>query len=761
MRNVVEISDFYWRYPTFTGIRKEFSLKNINLVIKEGEFFGITGSTGSGKSSLCYVIAGLIPQQLQIPPKQEEEHVRGKVKILGKTTVELSESGNRKIIKIKKIEPGRIGFVRENPETHFSRGTVMEGLESGLEAIGIPKEEIRKRIKEALEAVRMGEIYKVARRVYPSELSIGELQRLVIASFLAMRPDILILDEATSDLDPVGRQEMIEAIQTMKRENKITVIMVEQDPETLIKLVDRLAVMYKGEIVATDKPENIYSRSEIKKFIEVPEVMELMGPAEEIGDRFATEKMKDFKVNRHVHEKGEVILEIKDLNFSYDDGTKAINKLKLNIHKGEFVSLVGENGSGKSTLSKIISGKLNGWSGNIRLNGEKISSHGSNDIIGRKIGYVFQNPDQQILLGTVLDEMYSGLKGINLTEKERGKLVRETLRKVNLTDKSNENINALSRGEKRRLAIASVLIKGPEIIIVDEPATGQDYRGSTEIMDLLTEVNNNGVTVLIITHDMRLVAEYTRRAIVMKDGSIIFDGTPEELFQNDKIMQESSLTAPQLVRISRRLKDSGVLNDILLNAKEWLDLFRFESEKKNFEAMKFLDLKRYAKDLSAKILDRFGRPESIVYIERGGMVIGRLLSDYLSVREIYPLKASYYTDDGIPMTHVHVGRFEHSFSNSDGYILLVDDIADTGKTLEAAIQLLKGKTSKKIVTATVVYKPQSVVKPDVFVYTVQNDTWIVFDYEEMETLSRFMRKDNRAGLKFMQENFESAREYKR
>jgi energy-coupling factor transport system ATP-binding protein len=753
MKNVVEISDFYWRYPTFTGIRKEYSLKNINLKIKEGEFFGITGSTGSGKSSLCYVIAGLIPQQLQIPPNREEEHVRGKVKILGKTTVELSESGDKKIIKIKKIEPGRVGFVRENPEKHFLKGTVMEGLESSLEKVGISKKEIRRRIKDALVAVRMGEIYEVAGEVHPSELSTGELQRLVIASSLAMKPDILILDEATSDLDPVGRQEMIEAIQTMKEENKITVIMVEQDPETLIRLVDRLAVMYKGEIVAMDKPENIYSRSELKKFIEVPELMELMGPAAEIGDRFATEKVKDFKVNRLVREKGEVILEIKDLNFSYEDGTKAVKNLKLNVYKDEFVSLVGGNGSGKSTLSKIISGKLNGWSGSIRFNGNKISSHRSNDSIGRNIGYVFQNPDQQILLGTVLDEMYSSLKGMHFTEKDRKGLVRETLRKVNLIDKINENINALSRGEKRRLAIASVLVKGPEIIIVDEPATGQDYRGSTEIMDLLTEVNNNGVTVMIITHDMRLVAEYTRRAVVMKDGSIIFDGTPEELFQNDKIMKDSSLAAPQLVRISRRLKDSGVLNDILLNAKEWLELFRFESEKKNFEAMKFPDLKRYARDLSVEILNRFGRPESIVYIERGGMVIGRLLSDYLSVREIYPLKASYYTDDGIPMTHVHVGGFEHSFSNHEGYILLVDDIADTGKTLEAAIQLLEGKTSKKIVTATVVYKPQSVVKPDVFVYTVQNDTWIVFDYEEIETLSRFMRKDNRAGLKFMEENF--------
>lgn len=753
MKNAIEISNFYWQYPTLTVTKKDYDLKNINLEIKEGELFGITGSTGSGKSTICYVIAGLIPQELRISSGQEEAHISGRVTVLGKTITELSDSGKGKVLKEKKIAEGVVGFVRQSPEGYLSNRTVMEELSSNLKNLRLPSTEIENRIKGALAIVKMDAIYQVAKKVHLSELSTGEQQRLLIASFLAMKPNILILDEPTSDLDPVGRNEVIEAIAAMKKESNITIIIVGQDPETLFRLADRMAVMHKGEIVVVGKPEDVYSRTDIKRFIDAPELMDLISPTGEMGTRFEAERIRDFKVNRLERERGKVLLSIGNVEYCYEDGTKALDNFNLRIHKGEFLSLVGANGSGKSTISRIISGNLSGWSGKIELDGEDISKKGGKMSIGKHIGYVFQNPDQQVLQGTVRDEMYSNILKMGLDEHGSDLVVDETLRKVNLKEKLEEDINSLSRGEKRRLALASVLATKPEILIVDEPATGQDYRGATEIMDLLTEVNNAGVTVLIITHDMRLVAEYTRRTIVLKEGAVIFDGAPEELFQNDRLMEESSLVPPQLVRISRKLKDSGVLNDILLSAKEWLELFRFESERRNFEALKFRDLKRYANELANQILDKFGRPESIVYIERGGMVIGRLLSDYLSVRKIYPLRASYYTDDGIPMTHVNISRFEFSLSDHDGYVLLVDDIADTGKTLKAALQTLTNKTSRMIVTATVVYKPQSILKPDLFVYTVENDTWIVFDYEEIETFSRFMRKNNADGLKFMKDNF--------
>ncbi len=752
MKYAVDISNLYWRFPTFTGIRKEYTLRNVNLKVREGEVLGIMGSTGSGKSTLCYLIAGLIPQQFKISGDQLVDNISGRVKILGELVVNIPRSGRKGSFKLLDVEEGSVGFVKQDSDSYLSHGSVKEELFHNLRGLNLSRKEKEKRVKEALRLVKMEGILKNAQNLKPSELSAGEKQRLVIASFLAMKPKILILDEPTSDLDPVGKSEVIDAVLSMKQGGKIIIIIVEQDPETLSKLADRVAIMYKGEIVAVDKPSNVYSRSDIRRFIDVPEVMELIGPTGEIGEKLAPERVKGFKISRQEREKGKIQLQVRGVEYYYEDGTKALSNFNMDVHEGEFLSLVGPNGSGKSTISKIISGNLSGWTGQITFEGKDITRKEGRVSRG-KIGYVFQNPDQQVLQGTIRDEIYSALRRTMLDENKFDSIAEDTLRKVNLRDKIDEDINSLSRGEKRRLAIASVLVTKPRMLIVDEPATGQDYKGSTEIMDLLSEINNSGVTVIIITHDMRLVAEYTRRTIVMKEGRVIFDGTPEELFQNDKLMEESSLSPPQLVRISRKLKDSGILQDILLNAKEWLELFRFESEKKNFEALKFADLKKYARELAADILKRFGRPEGIVYIERGGMVIGRLLSDFLQVRRVFSLRASYYTDDGIPMTHVRISNFDLQLPNNEGYILLVDDIADTGKTLKAATEELKKKTQSRIVTATVVYKPQSVFKPDVYVYEVDNNTWIVFDYEEIETLSRFMRKDNREGLRFMKENF--------
>ena len=292
------ISNFSWRFPTITGIRKEYILKNVNLKIANGEVFGITGSTSSGKSTLCYVIAGLIPQQLKIPEGQEEEHLTGSVKILGENIVEFSKSGKKNVLKVKKIKEGKVGFVKQDPESYFSHETVMSQLSNNLNKLNLSKSEKIGRIKEALKVVKMEGIFEVATKVTPFELSTGEQQRLVIASFLAMKPDILILDEPTSDLDPVGKGEVIDAILALKKESKITIVLVEQDPETLTRLADRVAVMNRGQIVAIDKPMNIYSRSDIRRYIDVPELMELIGPTGEIGEKFAPERVKGFKVSR-------------------------------------------------------------------------------------------------------------------------------------------------------------------------------------------------------------------------------------------------------------------------------------------------------------------------------------------------------------------------------------------------------------------------------------------------------------------------------
>ena len=748
MKYAVEISNLYWRFPTVTGIRRDYTLKDINLKIREGETFGITGPTGSGKTTLCYIIAGIVPRKIDIPEDKISLYLRGSVSVMGQKLLWVSERKKKAVL--SGSPDVKVGLVRQDPESHFTGVPTITEIMGNLRSKGLGHKEIEERMKHALELVKIDPSSQKSLDIPPSKLSAGEKQRIAIAGCLAMKPDILILDEPTSDLDPASKRQVIDAISYLKKTEKITIIIVEQDQDVLRELADRVAIMNRGEIAALGTPEEIFSREEFRHYFLSPELVEIMGEGKGIEERIKPEKVKGFRIKRSRKERGTVVLETENLRYSYEDGTRALDGISLKVRKGEFLALVGANGSGKSTLSRIISGKLSGWSGTIRVKGKDASS---NKDSFSPVGYVYQNPDQQVLGGTVLDIMKMSIRGSKISGKAAPERIVEALARVSLKEKLTDDINSLSRGEKRRLAIASVLVSEPEILIVDEPATGQDYRGVSDIMDLLTELNNSGVTVIIITHDMRLVAEYTRRVIVMKRGRVVFDGTPEKLFEDDALMKESSLAPPQLVKLSRKLKDSGIINDILLNAKEWLELFRFESEKKKFEAMKFPELKKYARELASLILSKFGRPDGIIYIERGGMVIGRLLSDFLSVREVYPLRASYYNEEGIPMTHVHIGNFEYSLSENEGYLLLVDDIADTGKTLKAAMEVLRKRTRKRIVTATLVYKPQSIFRPDVFVYTVDNNTWIVFDYEETETITRFMRKGNKEGLKFMRENF--------
>jgi energy-coupling factor transport system ATP-binding protein len=462
---------------------------------------------------------------------------------------------------------------------------------------------------------------------------------------------------------------------------------------------------------------------------------------------------RTFKISRTAKETGKEAIVVKDLQFTYTDGTKAINGLDLNVNKGEFIALIGQNGSGKTTLSKILSGFEVGWNGYIRILDMDIKKKSVRKNIPRYLGYVFQNPDHQIFNRSVHNEIEYGLKNLGISKEESESIIKYTLQKVGLYNKLYEDPLFLSRGEKRRLAVASVMAMRPEILIVDEPTTGQDYRMSREIMEILDELNKNGRTIIVITHDMRLVAEYCRRVMVMKRGKIIFDGLPEELFVNEHVLKGSSLVAPRSIRISKKLKDAGVIRDLLINAREWIEFFKFEEEKKNYVALKFDMLKYYAKQLAKEILEKYGTPESIIYIERGGMIIGRLLSDFLQVKELIGIRASYYLDDGTPSTAVSIGSFDYSPLSQSGYVLLVDDIADTGKTLQQVLLKIKEKVNKKIVVATIAFKPRSIVKPDVYAYTVNNETWIIFDYEENESKIRFLKKNNESGLQFMHDNF--------
>ena len=752
----ITISDFYWRYPNFTGIKSDYALKGISLSVREGEFLGITGPSGSGKTTLCYAIAGLIPHQLKLP-LNFQDGIKGEINVLGKTVTKAEIINGELKLSGTGITAPEVGLVMQDPESQFLSMSVMNEVSLGLQLMGLEKGEMRERIKGALELVGLGELYDYAEKIHPSELSGGQKQRLVIASFLAMKPKILILDEPTSDLDPKGKMEVIETIAKIKKESGMTIILVEHNPDVMLKFADRLALLYDGSIVKTGRPEEIYSNKELisKYNIYAPEVSEL-------SDYFSVDESPKlgipktgFKIERKRPTISNPIITLNEVSFSYDDGTKALENINLEIEKGSLVALVGQNGSGKSTLSKIISGILAPGSGTANVAGLNPRSKRDRLKLPMHVSYVFQNPDHQIFTRSVTSEVNYSLKNAGIIGKEADEKVDEILKRVGLSEKANEDPVFLGRGQKRRLAVASSIVIKPEVLIVDEPTTGQDYKMAMEIMEIIKSLNEDGVTVILITHDMRLVAEYCRRAIVMSKGSIIFDGTPENLFMDEKVLRLSSLSEPQSVRLSKGMMNAGLLDEPLISAREWLEFFNFLKSKTKIVFKSIADIEASAAKISAALKDA-GTPKGMIYIERGGMVLASALCSKLGNPKTYGISASHYNDIGTPTKDVFVrGMDTLKIPSGEGYVLVVDELVDTGKTLASIMTRLRAEFPKeRFVTCTMLAKPRSAAKPDICAEEVSDDTWVVFDYERNEALSEF-EKANPTMLPELRKHFAS------
>ena len=750
--HAVSINDFYWRYPNFTGIKGDYALKAISLEINEGEFFGITGPSGSGKSTLCYAIAGLIPHQIKLPLNLDDG-IKGEIRVLGEAVTAIkNENGKPTITGTGSMSP-EVGLVMQDPESQFLSMSVMNEMSLGLQMMGLDKSEMEERIRSAMEMVGLGELYQGASRIHPSELSGGQKQRLVIASFLAMKPKILILDEPTSDLDPKGKLEVIETIAKLKSESKMTIILVEHNPELMLKFAGRMAVLYEGSLIAVDKPSKIYSNNELTKKYNVytPEISEL-SEYFSIDERpKVTIEKSGFSIERAIQKHNDSIISMKNIGFSYDDGTKALENIDLNIEKGSLVALVGQNGSGKSTLSKIISGILPPSSGTMEIAGIRPTNKKTRAKLPMHVSYVFQNPDHQIFTRSVTDEIKYSLNNAGITGTHASEMVSGILEKVGLSDKADEDPVFLGRGQKRRLAVASSIVLKPEILIVDEPTTGQDYHMSTEIMELIKKLNDEGVTIILITHDMRLVAEYCRRVLVMSRGSLVFDGTPESLFMNDHILKLSSLSEPQSVRLSKEMINIGILKEPFISAKEWLEFFDFMKSKTSITFRSFGDIEKAKLKILNKI-SSFGKPSGIISIERGGMILGSMLAESLNC-ESYSISASHYNEIGALTKDVNVNGIESLDLKPKELYVVVDELVDTGKTLDTIMHVLKQRfPDSKFLTCTMIAKPHSIIKPDITAEEAENTTWVVFDYEKNESICEF-KASNPKMLNELNEHF--------
>ncbi|HZR43142.1 MAG TPA: energy-coupling factor transporter ATPase [Ktedonobacteraceae bacterium] len=581
MPTALTVDGLWWRYPTFSDKPNPWTLRNISLCVEQGSCFGITGPGGAGKTTLCRTLLGILPHNARLTPEQLPHHFRGSLELLGEPVTAQTSGTNR------------IGMVLQDPENQFLRMSVLHELSLGLQILGISREEILKRIYEALCWVGLEHLWHGAAYIHPADLSGGQKQRIAIAAFLALRPQVLILDEPTSDLDPVGKREVIETIARLRRDYSMTVILVEQDPEILSTFCDRIALLHDGRIELVAPPTEFYTeRTVLEKYgASVGELARISWQTgytyearppltlDEAEAAFApplldksmpiiqvtpAAQLKDISV-------GEPVVQATDVYYHYGDGTMALKGIDLTLYRGEMLALLGPNGSGKTTFAKILAGIYRASSGNVRVLGQDIAVRKVRKHLPGSVGYVFQNPDHQLFCRKVSDEIAYGLKNLGIDAARRREIVTATLEAVNLTRFADEDPLFLSKGQRQRLAVAAVLAMGPDILVVDEPTTGQDYRSITGIMHLLCDLQQQGKTILIITHDMTLVAEYCQRVVSFRNGQLAFTGTPIELFSDTDMLQHSGLRPPATAALTTRLHT--ILPDLspFITVRQWVE----------------------------------------------------------------------------------------------------------------------------------------------------------------------------------------------
>jgi len=548
------------------------AIKNINLTIKKGEFVTIMGPTGAGKTTLCYAIVGLVPQFF------EGGIMKGNVIVKGMSTRKYP------IQKICTVA----GIVFQDFENQIFGITVEDDVSYGPIFLGFDFEEVKKRVKKALSLVRLNGYEK--RTVYT--LSGGETQRLAIADILAMEPEIIVLDEPTSQLDPVGKEEVFQTLEDLRKKTDATIVLVEHKSEEVAKFSDRIIVMNDGEIVLEGPPRKIFENVDelLNIGVRPPQVCELFSSLRKKGMEFESfpitleeavdvlsknlaslAKRKTVETRKHTSSSemtekvgsGEPIIEVRDLWHIYPGGVEALKGVGFNIYKGEFVAIIGPNGSGKSTLLKHFNGLLKPTKGEVIVDGLNVKDTTTGKL-ARKVGLVFQNPDHQLFAKSVKEEIEYGLKNIGLPEDEIEQRIKDAIEFTGLKGYEEKHPLLLKKDERQRVAFASIIAMAPEIIVVDEPTTGQDFKGSERMMQMLTKLNNLGKTIIVVTHDLRLVAEYANRVIALFQGKIIVDGSTREVFVNYfDALREAYLSPPQIIHLARMLAKYGVRQDIL------------------------------------------------------------------------------------------------------------------------------------------------------------------------------------------------------
>lgn len=581
MPSEIRIRDLHFSYPALSPTKGPPLVSNgepipvlrgINLEVERGEFVSIMGPTGVGKTTLCLALNGIVPQSTG-------GTIRGEVVVAGLNTRQHP---------VPELA-AQVGIVFQDPESQFFNMTVEDEVAFGPESLGLDPREIRERVDWALTVVGMAQ----HRQRSPFQLSGGEKQRVAIAAVLAMTPRILVLDEPTSGLDPMGKAEVFRVIWELKQQKQMTIVLVEQESEKIAEFSDRVVVLRDGKVALVDTPDRVFAQVELMHEIglAVPQVSEL---AHLFNARhntcYAFTSLEDAYralVPQIAHCQSSIsnpqspisnlrsqapAIVVQDLWYSYGGEVAALRGIDLEIEDGDYVAVIGQNGSGKTTLVKHFNGLLKPTRGRVLVafpprGGDR---RGLRDTAGltvgqlaQTVGYVFQNPDHQIFCDTTRQELAFGPRNLGLPEAEVERRVEEALARFGLEQYADSPPALLGYGLRRKIGVAAVYTMRPHIFILDEPTTGLDWRGTMELMELIGEMHRQGHTIILVTHDMKLVAEFSQKCLVLREGRVLAYDETRAVFRRSEVLRETQIEPPQVTALAQRMAPYGMPDDVL------------------------------------------------------------------------------------------------------------------------------------------------------------------------------------------------------
>ena len=568
------IEDYsFWFKPSAGQPEGAAALAGASFSVEAGSFVLILGRSGSGKSTLALNLVGIYP-----------DYMGGRNQ--GRVLIADPERGlinRRELVAAERFR--RVNMLFQNPEDQIVTLTVEEEVGFALENYRFRPAEIHRRIDAALDLVGL----QGFRRRGMLELSGGEKQRVALAAMLALEPAVLILDEPTSNLDPAGTADVLATVDRIRARSGLTVMVIEHEVDEIFDRVDTVLLVEDRRVEGPWSPRRFMSerglqvRDEMGLWIpqatevalelrargfdltaEVPLCAdELIGAVEALGGDAAASSPADAVAAPEEPSSSaaagtpSTVIEVRDVSFAYGEHS-VLAGVSFATHRSELLAVVGQNGSGKSTLASLFNGIAMPDSGAVLVDGIATSEYKFAHL-ARRVAHIFQVPEKQFVRGTVYDEIAHGLRALGLAESEVQARALEHLRAVRLLDRRDASPYVLSHGQKRRLSVAAMVVDKPDVVVLDEPTFGQDYHQARNLMELLRKLAAGGASVVFITHDMRLVAEYADRAVVLCDGAIAFDGPPAALFASGEVLARARLRPPPVHGFSARLLGEPVL----------------------------------------------------------------------------------------------------------------------------------------------------------------------------------------------------------